>query len=466
VSRGSTSLQRSERGDQSRRGVLIVAYSYPPRGGVGSLRAVRLARQLPALGWRPVILTADSGGTSLECDARAGELPGVEVLRAPYVDRAARLGRRLGLRRQAAGNATTAGASVSGTRAAAPEDAPAPVRRSRLWLAARSLLLFPDDQAGWIEGAVRVGAERLARGDIAIVLSSSPPESAHVIASRLKARAGVPWIADFRDPWAFSHLREPSPLDRVHAWAEARTLRSADAIVAVTEGWSRRFSARYPDRRHRVIRNGFEATDAAAAATSGGVARTEDRFRVVYTGKLDLGQQDPSPLFQGIAAALADGAIPPQRLRVVFHCYGDTSARLRERAAAAGLGSVFEWGGPLDQAGSQRVQASADVLLLFAWGRDPDCVPAKLYDYLAAGRRILALGPRGEAARLRAEAGRGQWAGSAEECRRVLLAWYEDWSRAGELRADGDAASVAGFAFAGRAREMAALMDELASERR
>ena len=430
--------------------MLIVAYSYPPRGGVGSLRAVRLARHLPALGWRPVIFTADSGGTSLECDARAGELPGVEVLRAPYVDRAARAARWLGLR----GRRRSAGADPAGApEAAAPAT---PARRSTLWLAARTLLLFPDDQAGWIEGAVRTGRERLARGDVALLLSSSPPESAHVIAARLKARYGVPWIADFRDPWAFSHLREPSALDRVHAWAEARTLRTADAVVAVTEGWSQRFRARYPGLRHAVIRNGFEAADSRAAEP-----QANARFTLAYTGKLDLAQQDPTPLFDGLAAAIRAGEIPAERLRVVFHCYGDTSARLRDLASAAGLGSCFEWGGPLDQAASLRVQASADVLLLFAWTRDPDCVPAKLYDYLSAERRILALGPPGEAARLVTGAGRGAWAGAAADCRRLLAAWYGDWSRDGRLAAGGDASRVAEHAFAERAREMAALMEEL-----
>jgi hypothetical protein len=209
-----------------------------------------------------------------------------------------------------------------------------------------------------------------------------------------------------------------------------------------------------------VIRNGFDPDDARAAP-----AASHARFRIVYTGKLDLAQQDPRPLFEGLAAATRDGEIPAERLQLVFHCYGDTPSGLRDLAAGAGLAQSFEWGGSLDQASSLDVQASADALLLFAWGRDPSCVPAKLYDYLAAERRILVLGPRGEAARLVVEAGRGAWASSAEECRRVLGTWYREWRRDGRLPAGGDAAQVARHAFVRRAGEMAELMEELARTR-
>lgn len=427
------------------RGVLIVAYSYPPRGGVGSLRAVRLARRLAALGWKVCVLTAEGGGTSLARPVEEGLLPGVEVLPAPYVDRVARLGRwvRLGRGR---------GRAARG----APGPAATP-RRSRLWRAVRSILLFPDEHSGWIRGATRRGLARLRDGDLGVILSTSPPESAHLIAAMLKAASGVRWVADFRDPWAFSHLREPSWLDPLHARAEARALRSADALVTVSRGWSQRFRALYPGLRHALIRNGFDCEAAESTREVRG-----DHFRIVYTGKLDPVQQDPRLLFRAVAAALHSGAIPAGRMRLAFYCYGDTQAEIHELALHENLGDSFEWGGALDPQTSRSRQEEADVLVLFCWKRDPCCVPAKLFDYLGVGRRILVLGPRdGEAAGLVHDAGRGVAVEAAKECEALLVGWYQEWSREGRLEAGGNAEVVQRHSFEERASEYSRLLDEI-----
>ena len=147
------------------RQVLFVTYYFPPLGGAGVQRALKFVKYLPQFGWKASVLTVRPPRGRLLDASLLEEIP----------------------------------ASASVFRTAAPA--------LPLWLPwrFRSLvarwLLPVDEQIGWLPLAARGGSQMLRATQFDLLLSSSAPYTSHLIAARLKDSAGLPWIADFRDPW-------------------------------------------------------------------------------------------------------------------------------------------------------------------------------------------------------------------------------------------------------------------------
>lgn len=394
--------------------VLIVAYSFPPNGGVGGLRPFRLAQALARRGWRVFVLTPEATGlASPSLPLSPAALAGVEVVRTRHALRAAVFHRLLPGRRTPVASVRAPGTLMPS--AGSPH-------RNAAWLAMRALILFPDEQVGWLKDAVEEGTQLIERHAISVIVTTSPPETSHLVGARLKQRTGIPWVADFRDPWSFSHLRPPSLLDALHRRKEAVVLRRADALVTVTEGWGQRFRALYPRLPCHVIRNGYDIPLVTETRQTG------DTFRVVYTGKLDVQLQSLDIFLDGLRAFLATRG-HREDVDVAFHCYGDTAGAVRDVLERSHIEAV-RFGGLLDHATSAAAQAEASVLLLFPWNRDPDCIPAKLFDYLAAGPPVLVVGDgSSEPARIVREAEAGAVVGTPGEVERTLQGWYEEWRR-------------------------------------
>ena len=163
----------------------MIANPYPPQASAGTTRVVRFLRHLPTHGWEPTVLAARVAGP-------AAEPPGVRVIRA-----AAPVPRAL----QGGG------------------------RRSNQ---VNNWLFVPDNFALWITPAVRAGYALLKDEQIDALLSSSPRPSVHVVAATLSRLTGVPWLADYRDPWStYQFRRYPTAAHRAaHRWLEAQALRA------------------------------------------------------------------------------------------------------------------------------------------------------------------------------------------------------------------------------------------------
>ena len=69
-------------------------------------------------------------------------------------------------------------------------------------------MAVPDPYFAWVGPAVLKGREILKRERFDVVFSSSPRASAHLVAAVLSEHAGVPWLADYRDPWSTYQFRQ------------------------------------------------------------------------------------------------------------------------------------------------------------------------------------------------------------------------------------------------------------------
>jgi glycosyltransferase involved in cell wall biosynthesis len=355
--------------------VLLVAYFYPPCRDTGAARPEAMATHLERLGHRVTVLTTRAYGELEDDRAR-------RVIRTPDLQLA---------RARFRGERTIASLYDSDSYSGHPH----PLSRA----------LVPDALvAAWAPFA-RSRALRLAAAEpFDCVITTSPPESIHLVGRALRRRRRVAWVAELRDGWTFESLRPDYPTGAQRALdgrLERRWLGSADAVVCVSEPVA-------DDLRRRgvadpvVIPNGWDPDRAKAPAEPAGVALDPGRTSLVYTGRFGRGR-DPAGLVGALASIAADDPGAAGRLElIVAGPLTDDERRLLARDVAPARIVVA---GSLPRERALALQREADALLLLAEPIRSQLLNYKLFEYLAAGRPILALAAGTEAGRVAGEVG-------------------------------------------------------------
>jgi len=355
---------------------LLVSFYFPPAGGGGVQRPLKLAQYLPAMGIETHVLAPDDPRWLHRDDA----------LRAPsqaWVHRARYVG-------VSGGKPSEVLAGTHGLDRLATH--------ARLQL---RRLVVPDENATWALTAVPAGIRIAREHDIDVVVSTSPPPSTHLIAAAIARATGARWVADLRDSLvAHAHRRADSTATRLKSSLHARVARlvaaRADAITCVSDAISEETRSLGPRGRVVTIANGCDFDDVA------GLERhPSERFRITHTGSF-FGRRDPRPFLQ---------ALHDSRLDVAARFLGDFRPADREWAESLGLGDRLELLPYAPRATSLALQRDSEALLLLipeAGGRGRGVLSGKVFEYVAVGRPILAaVPPDGAAAELIRETGAG-----------------------------------------------------------
>jgi glycosyltransferase involved in cell wall biosynthesis len=245
-------------------------------------------------------------------------------------------------------------------------------------------------------------AIRIVREEaIDFVITTSPPNSIHLIGAAVKLRTGVGWVADLRDSLLSKsdrHIERRSvrAKERVQHSVAALVAARADGVVSATDSGAEELRRLNPALRIAVVPNGADYDDFEGLEYSLG-----ERFRFTHTGSF-FGKRDPRPFIEALAACDES---------VVARFVGDFRRADQAWAEALGLGDRLEVHRFLPRRRTLELQRDSEALLLLlpelgARGRD---VPSgKLFEYLAAERPILAIvPPDGAAAELVREADAG-----------------------------------------------------------
>jgi len=457
--------------------VLLVTYTFPPQYDVSARRAAKLCKYLPAHGWQPVVLTKDWERDVAAEDRRAyrlssypqalDELRGVQIVRAPYRTRDNVL-RRAHLRLGGVyeGSAAAGGDPGSnGARSAAWS--PRGFARRALSLISPTFGDFPDPFRGWVDSAVAVGVDVVRRGSIDAICSLCPPASAHIVGSEISRTTGVPWLAQFDDLYSFHLERQRRPEWRRYADGQHRQwMKQASVAGAITPAMLEYVRRTYGVEGD-VVMVGFDPDERPVVEPD-----RHDRLRLAYTGSVYPGDQRPELFFEALDRVVAahGGHTPP--LEVTFAGTG-RDAELRQMLAAypnAARACVFiERLPPMD---ALRLQREADGLLMFnCTAPAPDegtlSFPAKTFEYLNAGRPILALpsDPGGWGDDLLTRTHTGVTANSVLDIAAVLEEWLRTWRSGAALPYSGDATVIARYTQPRQAAVLARLLDRAAESR-
>lgn len=422
--------------------ILFIVYHYPPDTAVGAVRPAQFAKYLPEFGWQPIILTVrehyyDLGDRSGAPPAAGSHLVvRTRMLRSP-------LHYYRQLRRPAPPAAAQAGAAPSRS----PAGPPGLAGRVRRFLG--SLLTFPDEVVGWFPFALLRALLIIRRHRVRIVVTSAPPHSVLLIGAWLSKLAGVHWIADFRDPYldtATQHVEETfftHVARRLGAWFVGR----ASVIVSTTERFSECLRLNYPSHGHKVVTipNGYDPEE------FDGIARAKDpHFTIAHVGSLfAYERRTPEPVLRAVAELVRDGHIDRSRLMLRFvGVRGDGQQKLTALVAKYDLAPNVEIRPWLPRRQALETMVRSHVLLALA-PQQPLQIPAKIFDYFAAGSEVLAITEDGATADLLAETGAGipVLAEQPDAVKQAIQTFYSRYLRdgqGGEAHA-GPAAGGAGY---------------------
>lgn len=463
----------SPEGAATPRRLLLVANPFPPLASGGNARQLRFARYLPESGWDVTVLTVRATGPA----------PVPEELRivraaAPAPDAAYWFARRTvrGLRsagRRAPGDSDvpptgTAEAPLvaAATAAPAPEVPRAAAGASHGGVAAHRFsrrgvvndwLFVPDEWVGWIAPAVQRGRQLLREERFDAIMSSFPRPSTELVASILARDSGLPWLADYRDPWATRHLRRyPTPLHRrAHFSLEEWALRPAAAVTTTAGPIAETLRRRFPNLADRVyvLPNGYDPPSDSATPQPPPVLG--DGSWLVHTGRLYGRSSQLERMLRAFATLPAD---------VHWLFVGIEGAEVRRLAAGLGVGERVHTVPfvPHDQA--LAYQRAGDGLVLIT-GDAPEALSSKVFEYLVAGRPIFAFVPQRSAAHdLLAQTGGAVLAPQDREPDAALRE-FVDGARRGALPPP-DPAVVAQYDGRRLTRRLAGLLDCLVDQRR
>src|SRR5512146_3259322 len=245
------------------RRLLILAYSFPPDVEVGGQRPARFCRYLPQYGVEPIVLSIDERNYAA-LDPSFVPADDLRIERTSVI--------RNPLRFYGAMKAGFRGRQSRDESCAAIE--PQEPRQKGIGIRDHAIACFqiPDGYWGWYWPGLRRAREIIRSEEISAILSTSPPVTAHLIARTLKSEFGIPWSADFRDPWRDSHSAEqlPSWYMRLSERIKARCLKSADRIICNTERLRMRMISEFPalpETHFVALTNGFDSDMRIASAS-------------------------------------------------------------------------------------------------------------------------------------------------------------------------------------------------------
>ena len=347
-------LEHSRQAEERRRTVLVVAYFFPPFGGGGTQRTTKFVKYLPDYGYRCVVVTARPGRHAVQDSTLVDEIPsGTSVIRASAAPLwLLKWGVQRILRRFAVSTRIT------------------------------EYVGWPDEFAGWIPAATWHALRVLRREPVDVMYTTSSPTSAHVVGWLVTRCTGIPWVADFRDPWTLHPWRErlARPLRALNERAERAVVSDASEVVVAAE------SVKVLGRPRgggqvTVVRNGVDPPD--VGATDPCIAGS--RFRLSYVGSL-YGDYSCAPIFLALRQLIERGVLDQHRIEVrivgLVSVPPDTFARVPVTLT-----------GYVDHPAAIREMASASALL-FHIPASSTAPSGKIYEYLAAGRPILCISSR------------------------------------------------------------------------
>jgi glycosyltransferase involved in cell wall biosynthesis len=414
----------------ARKKMLLVSYLFPPIGGGGVTRAVKMARYLAEAGWEVHVLTVESAYYATKDESLLKELPANVI-----IHRAKEWNPLTGMR--AAHSQKSAGAQTEPEKSE-KQSASEPGLKQRVkkqvvasLKSLKNTLMIPDDMIGWLPDAVKVGEEVIRNFKIPIMFSTSGPYTCHLVARNLKRKTDIKWIADFRDPWTQNMHR--TGIAWREAWEERMersVMREADAITTVTNGFSDNFRNKFGQdiARIEVIHNGFDPND----YTNIEQFPDDGKFTCIYTGIL-YRERNPRLLLEAVAQLIDEKKVDRKLINLQFAGvfdypgYTDNIDCVRRFHLEDIVGIM----GNLPHKKALAAMKASDTLLLIGDTAPGSGVyiPGKLYEYMAINHPILALSVEGESTKIIRQFGLGEVVDPKDigQIKTAFLKMYEEW---------------------------------------
>ena len=380
---------------------LIITYYWPPAGGPGVQRWLQFVKNFKDFGIEPVVYIPENPHYPLVDPSFVSEVPeDIEIIKQPIKE-------PYGLAGMLSKKKTKRISSgiITDRKQSAIE---------KLMLFVRGNFFIPDARIGWVKPSVEFLKKYISENPVDIIITSGPPHSLHLIGMKLKAELDIKWIADFRDPWTTIHYHKSLRLIKIsekkHKELEKKVLSEANLIVVTSPTTKKEFEG-ISNTPIEVITNGYVASENIYPIL-------DASFSISHIGSL-LSERNPKVLWKVLSEVASENASFKNNLKLKLA--GVVSEDIFSSLAEYGLADNCESIGYVTHSEALQLQHNSQVLLLVEIDSEDtrSIIPGKLFEYLAARRPILSLGPIGsDIQRILAETNSGCFFNTQEE---VLL---------------------------------------------
>ena len=362
--------------------VLIITYYWPPSGGGGVQRWVKFVKYLRQTNWEPIVFTPENPERPSLDSSLLVDIPSdIQVIKnniwEPYQIYKKFTGRKKSDKIQTAflsENKSTTGF----------------LERVSIWI--RGNLFIPDARKFWIKPSVKILLEFLKQNPVDVIVTTGPPHSAHMIGLSLKRSLGIPWLADFRDPWTnidyYKDLKLGKRADKIHHNLERQILEKADEVVVISPGMAREFNEIVP-KEYKVIPNGYDAEDLKSKKSG---SQAVGKFSLAHIGSLTK-TRNPINLWKAIKKLVDENSEFATDLEI--HNIGKLDINVANSLKLIGLEKYLRQTDylPHDKVISEQQNATLLLLLINDTPNAKLILTGKIFEYLVSGTPIICIAP-------------------------------------------------------------------------
>ncbi len=356
--------------------MLIITYYFPPAGGPGVQRWLKFVKYLPEFGIEPIVFIPQNPSYPIIDEKLVSEIPSnLKIIRHPIWE-------PFNIAKKFSKKSTNLSAGII----------PTEKKQSffeKFLLLIRGNFFIPDARIFWVKPSVEFLERYLVENNIETIVTSGPPHSLHLIGMKLSSKLDVKWIADFRDPWTTIGYHKKLKLNAFaksrHKRLEHKVLNAADEIIVTSKTTKQEFSE-ITNRPIHVITNGYDDLNVESISL-------DEKFSIAHIGSI-LSERNPENLW--IALAELSNEIGGFKDNLELKFIGITSSEIIQKLENLRLKNIITNLGYVshDQALLQQRRAQILLLIEIDSPETRSIIPGKLFEYIAAQRPIVAIGPK------------------------------------------------------------------------
>lgn len=379
--------------------VLFISYYWPPSGKASLQWPLKIIKHLPSFGWMPSVLTVDEDTFSQKDYTFLDEIPNeVKVLTAKSYE-------PFNIYKKITGKKKDEQLIASETISKQNKNF---THRLSVW--ARMNLFIPDARIGWYFPSLKAGTQYLRQEKIDAIVSIGPPHTTHLVGKKLSSKFNISHIPVFIDPWVdisyYKNFKRTKITLDIDNHLEKSVLKNAATVVFVTETMKEDYVKKYPSIRNKshVLYWGYSEEDFDLLTHS--IAKESEDEILLHAGNI-FDYQNPKQFWKTLKNEIDNG----KKIKIKF--IGTVAPEIKKSIADSGLTPHTEFKGFLPYKEMLQEMLNANYLLVCA--TEPRHVPGKLFEYLRAGKPIIAFGDNNEEVKnILAQANAGMMFGYSE----------------------------------------------------
>ena len=356
--------------------LLIITYYWPPAGGPGVQRWLKFVKYLPEFNIQPIVYIPENPTYPIIDKGLESEVSDKAIILKNKITEPYGFASFFGKNKT---KKISSGIIPNQKKQSFLE-------KTLLWV--RGNLFIPDARFLWVKPSVKYLKKYIEENNINTIVTSGPPHSLHLIGLQLKKDLNITWFADFRDPWTtigyHKDLKLSSYAAKKHKALEAAVLNSADTIIVTSKTTKTEFQA-LTSKPIEVITNGYDVEKIDKQSL-------DDKFTLAHIGSF-LSERNPRILWKALNELIKENQDFKNDFQLKL--IGAVSQEVLDTITEFKLADYVLNLGYLSHQEAMEHQRKSQVLLLIEINSEEtkSIIPGKIFEYMAAERPIIALGP-------------------------------------------------------------------------